>query len=98
MIWHWQTPTPIEYLMLVGLGLITTIGQLFLTCGYQNAPAASVAIFTYTSVPFGIFLGWSVWDELLDINFLFGAVLIVLAGLIILKTKAVQKPTEGELR
>ena len=98
MIWHWQTPTPIEYLMLVGVGLTTTIGQLFLTRGYQNAPAASVGIFTYTSVPFGTFLGWLVWNELLDINSLFGAVLIVLAGLIVLKTKAVQKPTEGELR
>jgi drug/metabolite transporter (DMT)-like permease len=98
MIWHWQTPTAIEYLMLASVGLITTVAQLLLTRGYQNAPAASVGIFTYTSVPFGTFLGWLVWNELLDINSLFGAVLIVLAGLIVLRTKAVQNPTEGELR
>lgn len=95
MIWHWQTPTPIEYLMLIGVGLTTTVGQLLLTRGYQNAPAASVGIFTYTSVPFGTFLGWLVWNELLDINSLFGAVLIVIAGLVVLKTKAVQNPTKS---
>lgn len=90
MMLHWQTPTVSQYIMLMGVGLTTTIGQLLLTRGYQNAPAASVGIFTYTSVPFGTFLGWLVWNELLDINSLFGAILIVLAGVVVLRTKAVQ--------
>jgi drug/metabolite transporter (DMT)-like permease len=76
--------------MLLGVGLITTIGQLLLTRGYQNAPASSVGIFTYASVPFGTFLGWLFWNELLDKNSLIGAVLIVLAGSIVLRTKIIQ--------
>ncbi|MEM8719025.1 MAG: DMT family transporter [Cyanobacteria bacterium P01_G01_bin.39] len=95
MIWHWQTPTPEQYIMLAGVGLTTTIGQLLLTRGYQNAPAASVGIFTYTSVPFGTFLGWLVWNELLELNSLYGAALIMVAGLIILRTKAAQIPKDG---
>ena len=95
MIWHWQTPTVIQCVMLFGVGLTTTIGQLFLTRGYQNAPASIVGIFTYTSVPFGTFLGWLVWQELLDINSFFGAILIVLAGVIVLRTKAVQGQTDS---
>ena len=91
LIWAWQTPTLIEYMMLMAIGLITTIGQLFLTLGYQNAPASSVGIFTYTSVPFGTFLGWLFFEEILDINSLFGAVLIVLAGFIVLRSKAIPK-------
>ena len=91
LIWAWQTPTPIQYLMLVGIALTTTIGQLLLTRGYQNASASKVGIFTYTSVPFGTFLGWLFWDDLLDINSLFGGVLIVLAGLIILRTRRVEQ-------
>jgi len=88
---NWQTPTVGQCIMLFGVGLTTTIGQLLLTRGYQNAPAASVGIFTYTSVPFGTFLGWLIWQEVLDINSLFGAGLIILAGIIILRTKAALK-------
>ncbi|MEM6613926.1 MAG: DMT family transporter [Cyanobacteria bacterium P01_C01_bin.72] len=88
MLWKWQTPTLEQCLMLLGVGLTTTIGQLLLTRGYQNAPAASVGIFTYTSVPFGTFLGWLIWKEVLDLNSLFGAGLIILAGIIVLRTKA----------
>ncbi len=91
LAWAWQTPTPEEYLMLLGVALTTTIGQLLLTRGYQNAAASSVGIFTYTSVPFGTFLGWLYFEEILDINSFFGAILIILAGFIILKTKVVEK-------
>lgn len=91
LTWAWQTPTSNEYLMLVGVGLTTTIGQLLLTRGYQNAPASSVGIFTYTSVPFGTFLGWLFFEEILDINSFFGAILIILAGFIILRTKVIQE-------
>ncbi|MEM7756524.1 MAG: DMT family transporter [Cyanobacteria bacterium P01_A01_bin.40] len=94
MIWHWQAPTLNQYIMLAGVGLTTTIGQLLLTRGYQHAPAASVGIFTYTSVPFGTFLGWLVWNELLERNSLYGAALIIVAGLIILRTKAVSGQTD----
>ncbi|MGK7899203.1 MAG: DMT family transporter [Xenococcus sp. (in: cyanobacteria)] len=90
MIWTWQTPTLRQCLLLIGVGLATTIGQFLLTQGYQNAPASSVGIFTYTSVIFGSFLGWLFWHELLDINYFFGAVLIVLAGSIVLKSKITQ--------
>lgn len=89
-IWHWYSPNIVQYTMLLGVALTTTIGQLLLTRGYQNAPASRVGIFTYTSVPFGTFLGWLVWNELIDLNSVFGAVLIVLAGWIVLRTKAGQ--------
>ncbi|MEL6911778.1 MAG: DMT family transporter [Cyanobacteria bacterium J06643_13] len=92
---NWQTPTVGQCIMLFGVGLTTTVGQLLLTRGYQNAPAASVGIFTYTSVPFGTFLGWLIWQEVLDINSLFGAGLIILAGIIILRTKAALKKSES---
>ena len=89
LFWSWKTPTITQCLLLILVGLTTTIGQLLLTRGYQNAPASSVGIFTYTSVPFGTFLGWLFWQELLDRNSFVGAALIVLAGWIILRTKVV---------
>ena len=95
LIWTWQTPTLSQCLMLMGVGLTTTIGQLLLTRGYQSAPASSVGIFTYTSVPFGTFLGWLFWNELLDKNSYFGAVLIVLAGVIVLRTKIIHNQPDN---
>lgn len=89
LINNWQTPTLRQFLLLIGVGLTTTIGQLLLTRGYQNAPASSVGIFTYTSVPFGTFLGWLIWRDLLDRNSYVGAILIVIAGWIVLRTKVV---------
>ena len=89
LIGNWQTPTISQCFLLLAVGLTTTIGQLFLTRGYQNAPASSVGIFTYTSVPFGTFLGWLIWNELLDKNSYIGAILIVIAGSIILRTKVI---------
>ena len=71
LIWTWQTPTLGQCLLLMGVGLAKTIGQILLTRGYQNAPASSVGIFTYTSVIFGTFLGWLFWSELLDKNSFF---------------------------
>ena len=94
LIWTWQTPTLNQYLMLMGIGLTTTIGQIFLTHGYQNAPASSVGIFTYTSVLFGTFLGWLFWNELLDNNSYFGGGLIILAGAIVLRTKIVHNQSD----
>ena len=89
LIDNWYTPTLGQYLLLMVIGLTTTIGQLLLTHGYQNAPASSVGIFTYTSVPFGTFLGWLIWEELLDKNSYVGAILIVMAGWIVLRTKVI---------
>ncbi len=87
LTWTWQTPTLRQFVMLLGVGLTTTIGQLLLTRGYQNAPASSVGIFTYTSVPFGTFLGWLFWQELLEPKFYLGALLIVVAGVLVLRNK-----------
>ncbi len=87
LTWTWQTPTLQQCVMLLGVGLTTTIGQLLLTRGYQNAPASSVGIFTYTSVPFGTFLGWLFWQELLEPEFYLGAILIILAGVLVLRRK-----------
>lgn len=94
LILNWQTPNMNQYLLLIGVGLTTTIGQLLLTRGYQNAPASSVGIFTYTSVPFGTFLGWLYWKDVLDKNSFVGAIFIIVAGVIVLRTKVISKQSE----
>ncbi|MCG8036508.1 MAG: DMT family transporter [Candidatus Thiodiazotropha taylori] len=85
MGWSWQQPTFTEWWLFALLGVFGTLGQLLLTRGYAIATAARVSPFTYTSVLFGAAYGYLFWGETLSLQFIFGAFLIGLAGIIALK-------------
>jgi drug/metabolite transporter (DMT)-like permease len=85
LTWAWQSPTPVQWLMILAIGALGTLGQLLLTKGYGAAPAARVGPFTYFSVVFGAAWGYLFWGELLDGYFIAGALLIAVAGLLALR-------------
>jgi drug/metabolite transporter (DMT)-like permease len=85
MSWNWQQPSQLEWWLFALLGLFGTLGQLLLTRGYAIAAAARVSPFTYSSVLFGAAYGYLFWGETLSLQFIFGALLIGLAGVIALK-------------
>ena len=87
LTWAWQTPTPKEWLLLMVVGICSTLVQLLTTCGYACAPASQVGVFSYSSVIFGAIIGWLFWNELWDINSLLGAVFITAAGLLTLRSR-----------
>ena len=87
LAWAWKTPTPEEWLLLIGLGLCSTVVQLLTTRGYASAPASQVGIFSYSSVIFGALVGWLFWKELWDINSLIGAIFITVAGFLTLRSR-----------
>lgn len=91
--WSWQTPAQGEWLFLLLIGLLGTIGQLFLTRAYAVGATARLAPFTYTSVLFGVLYGYLFWQELPSTSFWFGALLIAGAGVLALRpsTKRVAK-------
>jgi drug/metabolite transporter (DMT)-like permease len=77
-------PNAQQWLVLVGAGFFANLGQLCLTVAYANAPAARVAPYTYSAVLFAALLGWFLWQESLDLYTLLGAMLIVVAGWVVL--------------
>jgi drug/metabolite transporter (DMT)-like permease len=85
MFWHWQTPNPQQWGLFALVGLMGTLGQLLLTRGYAIASAAAVSPFTYSSVLFGALYGYLFWDEIVSLQFMVGAALIALAGVLALK-------------
>lgn len=87
LTWAWKTPTINEWLMLMGVGICSTIVQFLTTRGYAFAPASQVGIFSYSSVMFGALIGWLLWNELWDLNSLIGAVFISAAGFIMLRSR-----------
>ena len=90
LIWFWQDPTTKEWIILILLGAFGTVGQLFLTKSYILAPASRIAPFTYSSILFAAIIGWLFWDELVTLITISGALLIIVAGIIILREKKVR--------
>lgn len=86
LLWAWQTPSAHGWLLLLAMGPLATLGQLFMTRGYAAAPASQVGIFTFSSVLFGALFGWLFWDELWDMVSAAGAILIAVAGAMALRS------------
>ena len=64
---------------------MVTSGQFLLTRGYAAASAAQVAPFTYFSVVFAAVYGYLFWEETLTAQFVAGALLVAVAGVMALR-------------
>lgn len=76
----WESLSWVHYGALAGIAVFSTVAQLAISKAYSHAPAGQLGPYTYTSVAFAALLGWLIWDELLNLNTLFGILIIVLAG------------------
>ena len=88
---NWVTPNLNELIWIFCIGLFTQLGQTFLTVGLKNLPASEASTINYLQVLFGSIWGVLFFSEIININFLLGAFLVLL-GTIISTTKS-QKNT-----
>ncbi len=96
MFWFWQTPGLDTLLAMMFAGLTATIGQLLLTYGYSLAPAAKVSPYSYNTILFAALYGWIFWSEAPDTLTLFGALLIIIAGIMTLLNQPMRSLTEPD--
>ena len=75
-------PTPLELLWLVGVGVFTQLGQVFLTSSLVALPAARATAISYVQVAFAGLWGWLLFGESLDGWTVAGAALVLAATLI----------------
>jgi drug/metabolite transporter (DMT)-like permease len=87
-IWVW--PTPLEWLILMGVGLATQVGQVKMTEALQLEPAARVSAISYVQIFFAIGLGFAFFGEIPTPATVAGALAIV-AG-----TAIAARPIEDE--
>ena len=87
---NWVTPNWNELPWIIGIGLFTQLGQIFLTIGLKNLPASEASTINYLQVLFGSFWWILFFREIININFLFGASLVLL-GTIISTTKIIKR-------
>jgi len=87
---NWVTPNWNELVWIIGIGLFTQFGQTFLTIGLKNLPASEASTINYLQVLFGSIWGVLFFNEMININFLLGASLVLL-GTIISTTKIIKR-------
>jgi drug/metabolite transporter (DMT)-like permease len=80
----WVIPTGIEAATLVAAGLMGGVGQILLTSSYREADASLVAPFDYASMLFALLIGYFVFAEVPSWTMLFGAALVIAAGILII--------------
>jgi drug/metabolite transporter (DMT)-like permease len=74
---NWVDPQPVEWLILILIGLATTAAQIFMTRGYQLEPAANVSIYNYLGTIYAIIFGYIIFDEFITVLAYLGIALIL---------------------
>ena len=87
---NWITPNLNQLVWIIGIGLFTQLGQTFLTIGLKNLPASEASSINYLQVLFGSIWGILFFNEMININFIIGASLVLL-GTIISTTKIIKR-------
>ena len=87
---NWVTPNINDLIWIIGIGLFTQAGQIFLTLGIKKLQTSEAATINYLQVFFGSLWGILFFNELININFIMGS-LLVLLGTIISTTKILKK-------
>lgn len=87
LLWRWQTPQGDEWWLLAALGVFGTGAQLLLTHALRLSHATIIAPLSYASLLFGGILGFLLWQEIPDAGFVIGAVLVILAGLLVVRRR-----------
>ncbi len=87
---NWVTPNLTELIWIIGIGLFTQAGQTFLTIGIKKLQTSEAATINYLQVFFGSLWGVLFFEELININFIIGS-LLVLLGTIISTSKILKK-------
>ena len=79
---NWVTPSLHDFVWIIGIGLFTQLGQTFLTIGLKNLPASEASSINYLQVLFGSIWGIIFFNELININFIIGSLLVLLGTII----------------
>lgn len=78
-----QWPSIVEWVLLLGLGLVVSLGQWFTILAHRFAPASLVAPFSYSQLVWVAITGYFVFGDWPDGWTLAGATVIILSGLYI---------------
>jgi len=80
-------PQGIVWVYVIGLGLLGTLSQYFMTKAYGETKAGIVGAVSYTNIVFAILVGLFLGDSLPTFSVACGITLVVIAGIMVAKAK-----------
>jgi drug/metabolite transporter (DMT)-like permease len=80
----WIVPSGGEFGVLLAIGFLGGLGQIFLTESYRYASASVVAPFDYTSMLWALLLGYAMFGETPTFMIVLGSAIIAGAGLFVI--------------
>lgn len=83
MLGNFVMPKGIAWLYLIAIGVVSLLGQIFLTKAFTHENAAVVAVTRYIGIVFNILWGVIFWHELPAITTYLGGTLIVVASILL---------------
>lgn len=80
-IWFWLWPTPFEWALLIGMGIISYIAQMLNITAYKFGEASVMASLDYVRLIYSVLFGWVLFETLPDFWTWFGAIIIIIASI-----------------
>ena len=80
----WQTPTIVQWLVLIAVGFLGGVGHYAIIKAYERSEAALVAPFAYTEIIWATTLGLFVFGDFPDLLTFVGTAIIVASGVYVL--------------
>jgi drug/metabolite transporter (DMT)-like permease len=80
----WVRPDAVTLTFMIASGLLGGVAQIMMTEGYRLAPASTLAPFEYSSMVYGLGLGWLLFADVPSTQVLIGAAIVISAGLFII--------------
>jgi drug/metabolite transporter (DMT)-like permease len=84
-------PTPVEWIVLLGVGITGTIGQWMLTVAYQRGEAAALAPLDFVRLVLSAICGFIFFAETPDLPIVAGAAIVVVATIYTVRSNARQR-------
>lgn len=83
MPWVWQWPTATQWLELVLIGLISTLGHYCIVKAYEHTEATVLAPFSFAEILMAVLVGYAWFGDLPDRWTVVGVVILVASGIYI---------------
>ena len=87
----WTMPTPLQALLMVGVGVFATLNQRCLSRAFHAAEATAVLPFDFARLPFAAVIGWLAFAEFPDIWVWVGGAIIFTASVYLAHREALAR-------